>query len=144
MGNQSLEVIDQEKDLGVYITSDCKSSLQCAKASQKAMNSLRVIRRTFKYIDKESFATLYKTYIRPHLEYYIQAWSPTLKKDIITLEKVQRRATKLVPELRNLSYDERLEELNLYSLEQRRIRGDLIETFKILTGLENTDKDRFF
>ena len=81
-----LEAIDQEKDLGVYIPNNCKPSAQCSKADQKAMNSLRVIRRTFKFIDKGSFAVLYKTYIRPHLEYCVQAWNPCMQKDIITLE----------------------------------------------------------
>ena len=98
------------------------------------MNSLRVIKRTFKFINKDSFTILYKTYIRPHLEFCIQAWNPSLKKDIHTLEKVQRRATKLVPGIRHLEYPDRLEMLNLYSLEQRRERGDLIEVFKILKG----------
>ena len=140
----TLQDISQEKDLGVYITDNNKPSVQCTKAAQKAMNSLRVIKRTFKYINRESFAILYTTYIRPHLEFCIQAWCPTMKKDILTLEKVQRRATKLVPELRHLAYSDRLMSLNLYSLEQRRERGDLIETFKILKGFEKTDASFFF
>ena len=98
------------------------------------MSSLRVIKRTFNHIDAESFAILYKAYIRPHLEYCVQAWCPYLKKDIKTLEKVQRRATKLVPKLRKQPYNQRLKALNLYPLEVRRIRGDLIETFKIMNG----------
>ena len=95
MSDKNLQKIDQEKDLGVFITNDCKSSTQCTKASQKAMNSLRVIKRTFKYITIDSFTILYKTYIRPHLEYCVQAWNPGLKKDIHVLKKIQRRATNL-------------------------------------------------
>ena len=87
---------------------------------------------------------LYKTYIRPHLEYAVQAWSPHLKKDIALLEKVQRRATKLIPCIRHLSYVDRLKETKLYSLEQRRLRGDLIETFKILNDLEGINKGKLF
>ena len=81
-----------------------------------------------------------------NLEYCIQAWSPYLKKDINKLEKVQRRATKLIPRARlsRLQYEERLKRLRLYPLEQRRLRGDLIETYKILTGKENVNPDLFF
>ena len=73
MNGITLQDISQEKDLGVYITDNNKPSVQCTKAAQKAMNSLRVIKRTFKYINRESFAILYTTYIRPHLEFCIQA-----------------------------------------------------------------------
>ncbi|XP_038064885.1 uncharacterized protein LOC119735252 [Patiria miniata] len=144
MGDTKLQERDQEKDLGVYICNNCKSSVQCAKSAQKAMNSLRVIKRTFKHITKDSFAVLYKTYIRLHLEYCVQAWNPGLRKDIHTLEKVQRRATKLVPAVRHLSYPDMLEALDLYSLEQRRTRGDLIEVFKIFNGFDKTEPTRFF
>lgn len=136
MGETTLGTTDIEKDLGVFISNDFKQSTQCTKAALKGMNSLRVVRRSFKYIDVDSFSTLYKTYIRPHLEYCVQAWNPGLKKDKLVLEKVQRRATKLVPQLKSLPYTERLQALNLYTLEQRRLRGDLIETFKLLKGLE--------
>ena len=73
MDGVTLEEIEQEKDLGVYITNDCKPSPQCTKAAQKAMNSLRVIKRTFKHFDQEAFQILYRTYIRPHLEYCVPA-----------------------------------------------------------------------
>ena len=92
----------------------------------------------------DSFLVLYKSYIRPHLEYSVQAWSPYLKKDIDEIEKVQRRATKIVPELSHLPYDQRLHRLNLTTLEERRKRGDLIETYKILHGFENVDNGIFF
>ena len=87
---------------------------------------------------------LYKSYVRPHLEFAVQAWSPYLKKDIQTLEKVQRRATRLMHGLENLTYQDRLEKTGLYSLECRRQRGDLIETFKILNGLEEVQPGKFF
>ena len=90
MGQTILDSTEEEKDLVMVITSDCKQSTQCSKAAAKGMNSLRVIRRTFKYIDAESFLILHKAYIRPHLEYCVQSWNPALQKDINALEKVQR------------------------------------------------------
>ena len=70
--------------------------------------------------------------------------SPYLKKDIETLERVQRAATKMVQGFHQLSYDDRLAQLGLTTLEQRRIRGDLIETYKIMTGKEAVDREHFF
>ena len=87
--------------------------------------------------------TLYKAIVRPHLEYCIQAWRPYRKKDIDMLERIQRRATKIIPELRDLSYEERLKECSLTTLETRRLR-DQIEVFKILNGYENIDRNMFF
>ena len=87
---------------------------------------------------------MYTTYVRPILEYAAPAWSPYLVKDKTKLEKVQRFATRLVPELRGMSYEERLRELNLTSLEDRRVRGDMITTFKILKGIDRVDKDSLF
>ena len=141
---QELEVVEAEKDLGVCTTSNLKSGRQCAVASAKAMSVLGLIRRHFKNIGISNFRLLYKTYIRPHLEYCIQAWSPYLVKDIECLEKVQRRATKMVSGFRNKSYNERLKLLGLTTLSKRRIRGDLIETFKILTDREKLNKNDFF
>ena len=82
--------------------------------------------------------------VRPHLEYCIQAWNPYLRKDVDMLEKIQRRATKLIPGLRDLTYEERLNECGLTTLETRRLRGDQIEVFKILNGYENIDSNIFF
>ena len=113
LDGETIQVVDEEKDLGVYLSSDCKPTLQCTKAAAKAMQSLRIIKRTFNYIDKAGFAILYRAYIRPHLEYCVQVWSPYLQKDIKCLEKVQRRATKLVPSLREKEYEERMKELDL-------------------------------
>ena len=86
---------------------------------------------------------VYKAIVRPHLEYCIQAWRPYRKKDKDMLERIQRRATKITPELRDLSYEERLKECGLTTLEKRRLRGDQI-VFKILSGYENIDRNMFF
>ena len=82
--------------------------------------------------------------VRPHLEYCIQAWNPHLRKDVHMLEKIQRRATKLIPELRDQTYEERLKECGLTTLDTRRLRRDQIEVFKILNGYENIDSNIFF
>ena len=95
-------------------------------------------------LNVNSTLPLYKAIVRPHLEYCIQAWRPYRKKDIDTLERIQRRTTKMIPELRDLSYEERLKECGLTTLETRRLRGDQIEVFKILNGYENIDRNMFF
>ena len=86
---------------------------------------------------------LNKAIVRPHLEYCIQAWNPYLRKDVDMFEKIQG-ATKLIPGLRDLTYEERLKECGLTTLETRRLRGDQIEVFKILNGYENIDSNIFF
>lgn len=140
----TLQNVKEIKDLGVVFMDNLKPSTQCVKSAAKAQSVLGLIKRTFKNIDKEDFMTLYNTYIRPHMEYCIQVWSPWLVKDIDCLEKIQRRATKLVQSISKLKYPDRLRELGLYSLEQRRLRGDLIETYKILTKKERVSPETFF
>jgi len=139
-----LESVDKEKDLGIYVTNNMKAATQCKAAAQKAMNVLRTIKRHFFRIDEPTFLILYKSYVRPHLEYCVQAWSPHFRKDIACLEQVQKRATKLVSGLKNLRYEDRLQRLKLTTLEKRRLRGDLIEAFKIMTAREKIDKHEFF
>ena len=82
--------------------------------------------------------------VRPLLEYCVQVWSPHLRKYIKLIEGVQRRATRMVPELKHLTYEERLEKLKLTTLEERRARGDMIETYKIITGKEKVNPGKFF
>jgi len=106
----------QKKDLGVWINSDLKSSLHCTKAVASAMRVLAMIRRAFVNISKELFIFLYRTYVWPHLEYCVPIWSPSLGEGINALEKVQKRATKMVRGLGNLPYEQRLKSLDLYTL----------------------------
>ena len=129
--------VTEEKDLGVYCTSDMKPSLQVQKAVTKAMQTLGMLKRSFKFLSRELFLFLYRTYIRPHLEYCAPSWSPYLVKDIDALERVQHRATKLVKSLSTLTCEDRLASLQLQSLYCCRQRGDLIEAFKILNDFTN-------
>ena len=99
------------------------------------------IRHTFKYIDKEIFTFLYKSLVRPHLEFASCIWSPAQKFNINAIEKVQRRATRLVPEIRELRYEDRLRALNLETLSYRRMRADLLEVYRILSKQHQLDMD---
>jgi len=110
-------------NFGVINTCDLKSARQCTEAAKKATTVLRLVKRHFHDINIPTFRILYKTFVRPHLEYCVQAWSPHLRKDINTLERIQMRATKLVPELRHLTYYERLYRLDLTTLEEETTRG---------------------
>ena len=94
-----------------------------------------MIRRSFTYIDTETFPLLFKALVRPHIEYANCVWSPRFRHQIDDIERVQRSATKQVPGLQKMTYSERLKTLKLPTLEHRRRRGDLIETFKIVHQL---------
>jgi hypothetical protein len=144
MNGKQLESVQEEKDLGVVMHKTLSVSKQCAEAAKKGNRAVGQIQRTITNRSKDIIVPLYKSLVRPQLEYCIQAWSPYLKKDIAALEKVQRRATRMIPELSGLSYDERLKECGLTSLEERRVRGDLIETFKLVKGLERVPASTFF
>ena len=91
-----------------------------------------VVKRAFKHMNQDIFKKLFCSHVRPHVEYAVQFWSPYLRKHINQVEQVQRRATKSIPGFRNLSYKERLIKLDLPTLSYRRLRGSMIEVFKIL------------
>ena len=144
MEGSELERVQQEKDVGVIIAENLKPSLQCAKAAQKANNVLGQLTRGVGYRDKECFINLYLTYVRPHLEYAVAAWSPWNQGDKEVLEGVQRRAVKMVTNLKGKTYHQRLEELGLTTLEERRERGDLIMAYKVITGKDKVNYESWF
>ena len=144
LNGTQLKSVDSEVDLGVTISNNLKPSQQCSEVIKKANKIIGLIGRSFEYKSKNTILTLYTSLVRPLLEYCVQAWCPYYQKDIDKLERVQRRVTKIIPSLRNKSYEERLEELNLFPLSQRRLRGDLIQTFKIIKGIDNMDCNKYF
>ena len=129
-----IEETNSEFDLGVVINNKLKWDDQVDQATLKANSVLGTLKRTFVHWNARVLIKLFTTYVRHHIEYWSSVWNPYRKKDIKKLEQVQRRATKLVHELRHLNYESRLVNLGMTTLEVRRERGDLIQFFKILKG----------
>ena len=144
MGGRHLKEATEEKDLGVIITNDLKVEAQCSAACIKANRMLGLIRRTVVNKRRTILTTLYKSLVRPHLEYSTAAWSPHYVKDREMLERVQRRFTRMVPGLGELEYGERLGVLGLMTLEERRNRSDMVEMYKVLKGLSAIPRETFF
>ena len=136
MAGTVLEKSTMEKDLGVMFSGDLRWDEQISKSINKANSALAQIKNSFTNLDVNIIKPLYKSLVRPHLEYAITVWNPYLEQDKTKLEKIQRRATKLVPSLRKTDYETRLGIFRLTSLEVRRERGDLIEFFKIIRKIE--------
>jgi hypothetical protein len=105
---------------------------------------LNLINIAFKYLQPPFLCMLYKAFVRPLLEYCCCAWCPFYIKDIEVLEKVQRRMTRLLPEFRHLTYEERLQKFHLTTLKTRRLRFDIICVYRILKGMMSVDNSLFF
>ena len=117
-----LDTIEKQNDLGVITDTKLSFDNDINQPVNKATKMTKIIHRTFQFLDKDAFLPLYKTMVRTHIDHAIVVWYPYKKNPhIIAIENVQRRATKELPGMRNLTYIERLK--------YRHLRGDMIEVF---------------
>ena len=127
---KEIEHMFEEKDLGIIMDSELSFADHIVDKVNKANGLVGIIRRSFSHMDPSTFVKIYTAFVRHHLEYGQVIWSPFLRKYINLIENVQIRATKLINGFGKLSYQERLSKLNLPTLAFRRLRGDMIETYK--------------
>ena len=118
------------------LSNDLKWASQTEKATKGIIAQLK---NSFSYFDVELVRLLYVSLIRPHLEYAVSVWNPHLKKDIDQLENIQHRATRLCPSNKKKTYEDRLKIMRLTTLVKRKKRGDLIQFYKILNGLDRVE-----
>ena len=134
-----LEKLDFITDLGVTFDRNLKFNIHINDKIKKAYSILGIIKRNFKLMTGNAFIQIYKSMVRSHLEYANSVWAPHRVMDIENLERVQKRATKMIYNLKKMSYEDRLKNLNLPTLKYRRLRGDMIETYKIITNKYDED-----
>ena len=144
MGGKDLTVTSQEKDLGVTFDDRLEFDKHITGIVNKANSMLGMIRIGFTCLDVEIFKLVYPVLVRPLLEYCVQIWSPHKVKYIDQIEKVQKRAVNMVPGMSNMTYEEKLVKLGISKLVERRFRGDMIETYKLITNKEGLNSDILF
>ena len=107
----------------------------------KTNSMLQSIGLSFHYLDEDMMKKIFTTLIRPQLEYAAVIWSPHKKKHVKKLERVQKLGTRMIPGFKEVPYEERLTRLELTTLEERRVRGDMISMFKIVHGVDVLDRE---
>ena len=141
LNQTELPTIEEEKDLGVLVTNDLSWNTNIDKSIVKANSTIGWTMRNIISRERNVMLSIFKTLVRPHLEYCVQLWAPCPDhgnwKTIMKIEGVQRRFTRMISGIGHLPYQERLEELQITTLIERRARGDLIECFKIFKGIAN-------
>ena len=143
LGTSSLATTKAERDVGVIIQDNLKFDQQVKKVVNTCNRIIGQVSRSFQSKDPELMMNIYQTYILPHVDYAISVWYPHFKKDIELLESVQRRFTRLIAGMKGLTYEERLATLGLPTLEERRIKIDLIQAYKILNNIDKTEGKMF-
>ena len=144
IGNIDLANDDLEKDVGVHFDPSLEFRIHINKMISKANSRVGLIKKSFSKLSITNFKLLYKSLIRPILEYCTVIWFQLYKTDSQEIEKVRRRASKLVPTLKDLPYPERLKTLNLTTLAYRRNRTDMLQVYRIINKIDNIDFDSFF
>jgi hypothetical protein len=134
---ETIPKTSEEKDLGVHFSDSFKPSLNCNMVSKSANKVVGMIRRNISNKGMEGMLILYKTLVRPTLDYCSPVWRPYTKKDMTKLERVQKRFTKLIDGCKGLKYEQRLNKLGITSLEERYYRADMIQVFKILNDCDD-------
>lgn len=130
-----IPAVSHQLDLGIVITQELKWNVHVKHATKKANAIVYLVRKSFKFLTPQLFRIIFQSYILPILEYCHSVWSPYFAEDLQQLDSVLRKASKLVPTLRHLTYPERLTNLRLTTSRDRFQRGDLVETYKILNGI---------
>jgi hypothetical protein len=139
MGGDIITQSTEEKNLSITLDEKLKFQIHSNNQTKKANQRLGMIKRSFTYMDKNMITTLYKSIVRPHLEYGSNIWSVMNKEEAIQIENVQRRATKLVKHIQHLSYSDRSRYLGLPSLQYRSLRSDMVETFRIINNIDKVN-----